>query len=142
MSLRLKPPFALVLGLTLITKILIELGINALALSDRHPTYHETPSDRPLEKVQNNNDNYNVFVNKRQHHEKPESINGTYVMEKDDRNIKPDPSDMSDNGREVDQNDEQAEERALLASLSCYNDNLALMLAPETDKTIRLAQES
>nr|GEX26029.1 hypothetical protein [Tanacetum cinerariifolium] len=25
---------------------LLELGINALALSDRHPTYHETPSDR------------------------------------------------------------------------------------------------
>ncbi|GJR77707.1 hypothetical protein Tco_0090072 [Tanacetum coccineum] len=24
----------------------IQLGVNALALSDRHPTYHETPSDR------------------------------------------------------------------------------------------------
>ncbi|GJR05659.1 hypothetical protein Tco_0528643 [Tanacetum coccineum] len=24
----------------------LELGVNALALSDRHPTYHETPSDR------------------------------------------------------------------------------------------------
>ncbi|GJV07991.1 hypothetical protein Tco_1345647, partial [Tanacetum coccineum] len=57
---------------------------------------------KPLEKVHNNNDNYNVFVNKRQHHEKPKSINGTYVMEKDDRNIKPDSSDMSDNGREAD----------------------------------------
>ncbi|GJX67769.1 retrovirus-related pol polyprotein from transposon TNT 1-94 [Tanacetum coccineum] len=31
----------------------IELGINALALSDRHPTYHETPSDRGL--------NHNLF---------------------------------------------------------------------------------
>nr|GEX23607.1 hypothetical protein [Tanacetum cinerariifolium] len=27
-------------------KILKELGVNALALSDRHPTYHKTPSDR------------------------------------------------------------------------------------------------
>ncbi|GKD07402.1 hypothetical protein Tco_1187087, partial [Tanacetum coccineum] len=25
------------------------LGINALALSDRHPTYHETPSDQLMD---------------------------------------------------------------------------------------------
>ncbi|GJU46611.1 hypothetical protein Tco_1203877 [Tanacetum coccineum] len=29
-----------------------------------------------------------------------------------------------------------------LYDICCYNDNLALMLAPESDKTIRLAQES
>ncbi|GKC73706.1 hypothetical protein Tco_1119589 [Tanacetum coccineum] len=29
-----------------------------------------------------------------------------------------------------------------LYDISCYNDNLALMLAPESDETIRLAQES
>ncbi|GKF80224.1 hypothetical protein Tco_0238826, partial [Tanacetum coccineum] len=29
-----------------------------------------------------------------------------------------------------------------LYDIGCYNDNLALMLAPESDETIRLAQES
>ncbi|GJW79177.1 hypothetical protein Tco_0140859, partial [Tanacetum coccineum] len=152
----------------------------------------------------NNDDNYNVLTNERHHLEKPESINNTYVMEKDDRNITRDSSDMSDNGEEADQDNDLAKERDLLASLieklkreiddskkslesskkafkeanksfeeantslaneidkyqieldmyqnmnyvkdaeleCCYNDNLALMLAPDTDKTIRLAQES
>ncbi|GJR91391.1 integrase, catalytic region, zinc finger, CCHC-type containing protein [Tanacetum coccineum] len=67
--------------------------------------------------------------------EQPESINDTYVMEKDDRKITPDSSDVSGNGREADQDDVQVEERF-------YNDNLALMLAPETDVTIRLAHEN
>ncbi|GJY17411.1 hypothetical protein Tco_0388902 [Tanacetum coccineum] len=35
---------------------------------------------------------------------------------------------------------EQANPR--LYDIGCYNDNLALMLAPESDETIRLAQES
>ncbi|GJZ31756.1 RNA-directed DNA polymerase, eukaryota [Tanacetum coccineum] len=35
----------------------------------------------PLQKVQNNNDNYNVFANDREHSEQPESINNTYLDE-------------------------------------------------------------
>nr|GEU81862.1 ribonuclease H-like domain-containing protein [Tanacetum cinerariifolium] len=46
----------------------LELGINALALSDRHPTYHETPSDRKYNTVDflvdygNDDDSSNDFV--------------------------------------------------------------------------------
>ncbi|GJU23479.1 hypothetical protein Tco_1156821 [Tanacetum coccineum] len=35
----------------------------------------------PLQKVHNNEDDYNVFANDRQHHEQPESINDTYLIE-------------------------------------------------------------
>ncbi|GJV03168.1 hypothetical protein Tco_1336737 [Tanacetum coccineum] len=34
-----------------------------------------------LQKVQNDNDNYNVFVNDREHPEQPESVNDTYLEE-------------------------------------------------------------
>ncbi|GJU86432.1 hypothetical protein Tco_1293978 [Tanacetum coccineum] len=46
----------------------------------------------PLEKVHTIDDHYNVFANERQHLDQPESINDTYVMEQDDRNISPDSS--------------------------------------------------
>ncbi|GKG04300.1 hypothetical protein Tco_0314687, partial [Tanacetum coccineum] len=39
-----------------------------------------------LEKVQYDAE-YNLFANKRHHFEQPESINDTYVMEKDDNNV-------------------------------------------------------
>ncbi|GJW39751.1 hypothetical protein Tco_0065596 [Tanacetum coccineum] len=81
----------------------------------------------PLQKVQNDDNTYNVFDNDQEHPEQPES----------------------------DDTDDLAKERDLLASLieklkceiddsknRCYNDNLALMLALESDETIRLAQES
>ncbi|GJW60572.1 hypothetical protein Tco_0109907, partial [Tanacetum coccineum] len=42
--------------------------------------------------VQNNDEN-NVFANERRHSEQPESINDTYVLEKDDSNIPYDTSD-------------------------------------------------
>ncbi|GKD21192.1 hypothetical protein Tco_1222895 [Tanacetum coccineum] len=45
--------------------------------------------DTPLEQVQNH-DASNVFANERRHSEKPESINDTYVLEKDDSNVTPD----------------------------------------------------
>ncbi|GJR68082.1 gag-pol polyprotein, partial [Tanacetum coccineum] len=62
--------------------------------------------DEPLQKVQNDVDNYNVFAKDRQHPEQPESINDTYSM------------DMSPNGGEVDHDDDDlARERDLLASL-------------------------
>ncbi|GJT87447.1 retrovirus-related pol polyprotein from transposon TNT 1-94 [Tanacetum coccineum] len=171
----------------------------------------------PLQRVQNDDDNYNVFANDREHPKQPESVNDTYMEEQGDTIITIDSLDMSTNGETVDQDDDDlAKERDLLASLieklkceiddnknhlkkfqakldrhhdvnyvskveidcakakgdlmsykmesqnfvkpdflkkaqranprlydiGCYNDNLALMLAPESDKTIRLAQES
>ncbi|GJY44100.1 hypothetical protein Tco_0432313 [Tanacetum coccineum] len=89
---------------------------------------------KPLKKVHTANDHYDVFANERQHPEQPETINDTYVVEQDDRNISPDSSNMCSDKGDADQ-DYIDQER-------CYNDNLALMLAPEYDETIRLAQES
>ncbi|GJW50649.1 hypothetical protein Tco_0092000 [Tanacetum coccineum] len=51
-----------------------------------------------LKKVQSNDD-YNVFSIERHHSKKSESINDTYVVEKIDRNVTPDSSDMSTNER-------------------------------------------
>ncbi|GJX28973.1 hypothetical protein Tco_0237052 [Tanacetum coccineum] len=46
---------------------------------------------QPLEQVQNH-DESNVYDNVRRHSEQPESINDTYVLEKDDSNVTPDSS--------------------------------------------------
>nr|GEZ29933.1 hypothetical protein [Tanacetum cinerariifolium] len=73
---------------------------------------------KPLQKVQNNDDNYNVFANDREHTEQPESINDTYLKEQGDTNITIDSLDKSTNGETVDQDvDDLARERELLASL-------------------------
>ncbi|GJW37771.1 gag-pol polyprotein [Tanacetum coccineum] len=73
----------------------------------------------PLQKVQNDNDNYNVFANDREHPEQPESVNDTYLEEQGDTNITIDSLDMSTNGETVDQDDDDdpAKEPDLLASL-------------------------
>ncbi|GKE50409.1 hypothetical protein Tco_1481667 [Tanacetum coccineum] len=73
----------------------------------------------PLQKVQNDNDNYNVFANDSEHPEQPESINVPYMKEHGDTNITIDPLDMSINGGEADQDKDEnlARERDLLASL-------------------------
>ncbi|GJS53553.1 hypothetical protein Tco_0626915 [Tanacetum coccineum] len=72
----------------------------------------------PLQKVQNDNDNYNVFANDKEHPKQPESINDTYLEEQDDTDITIDSLDMSTNGETVDQDDDDlAKERDLLASL-------------------------
>ncbi|GJS93672.1 hypothetical protein Tco_0800640 [Tanacetum coccineum] len=73
--------------------------------------------DTPLEQVQNH-DESNVFANERRHSEQPESINDTYVLEKDDSNVTPDSSNICNNDNQVDQNAaECADERAALANL-------------------------
>ncbi|GJV46507.1 hypothetical protein Tco_1431043 [Tanacetum coccineum] len=73
---------------------------------------------KPLQKVQNDNDNYNVFANDREHPKKPESVNDTYLEEQGDTNITIDSLDMSTNGETVDQDDDDlAKEHDLLASL-------------------------
>nr|GEX12662.1 integrase, catalytic region, zinc finger, CCHC-type, peptidase aspartic, catalytic [Tanacetum cinerariifolium] len=89
----------------------------------------------PFQKVHNNDDDYNVFANDKQHPEQHESVNDTYLVKQCDTNITSDSSNMSNTGEEADQDDQ------VLQKERCSNDNLALILAPETDETIRLAQE-
>ncbi|GJU75871.1 integrase, catalytic region, zinc finger, CCHC-type containing protein [Tanacetum coccineum] len=74
---------------------------------------------KPLQKVQYDEDSYNVFANDRQHPEKPESVNDTYPDEQGDTNITTDSLDMSTNGEEADQDDDDdlARESDLLAYL-------------------------
>ncbi|GKB89103.1 hypothetical protein Tco_0961375 [Tanacetum coccineum] len=73
---------------------------------------------KPLQKVQNDDDNYNVFANDKEHPEQPESVNDTYLEEQGDTNITIDSLDMCNNGETVDQDDDDlAKERDLLASL-------------------------
>ncbi|GKD09745.1 hypothetical protein Tco_1189430, partial [Tanacetum coccineum] len=76
---------------------------------------------KPLQKVQNDNDNYNIFANDSEHAEQPESINDTYLKEHGDTNITTDLLDMSNNKGEgdedEDENEDLARERDLLASL-------------------------
>nr|GEU44622.1 hypothetical protein [Tanacetum cinerariifolium] len=72
----------------------------------------------PLQKVHNNNDDYNVFANDRQHPEQPESVNDTYLMEQCDTNITSDSSNMCNNSDVADQDDQMLQkERELLTSL-------------------------
>ncbi|GJZ81455.1 hypothetical protein Tco_0646449 [Tanacetum coccineum] len=66
----------------------------------------------PLQKVQNDDDNYNVFAKDREHHVQPKSVNDTYLEEQGDTNITIKPREM------VDQDDDDlAKECDLLASL-------------------------
>ncbi|GJY27160.1 retrovirus-related pol polyprotein from transposon TNT 1-94 [Tanacetum coccineum] len=74
-------------------------------------------TDTPLEQVQNHDEN-DVFANVRRHSEQPESINDTYVLEKDDSNVIPDSSNICTNDNQVDQNaTESVDERVALANL-------------------------
>ncbi|GJY46778.1 hypothetical protein Tco_0435841 [Tanacetum coccineum] len=72
----------------------------------------------PLQKVQNDNDNYNVFVNEREHLEQPEFVNDTYPYEQDEHNIIIYSLDMSHDREQADQDDDDlAKERDFLAFL-------------------------
>ncbi|GKF46425.1 hypothetical protein Tco_0136227, partial [Tanacetum coccineum] len=67
-----------------------------------------------LQKVQNDNDNYNVFANDREHLVQPESVNDTYIEEQGYTNVSIDSMDMSTNGETVDQDDDDlAREREI-----------------------------
>nr|GEU57390.1 hypothetical protein [Tanacetum cinerariifolium] len=61
---------------------------------------------KPLQKVQNDNDNYNVFSNDREHLEQPEFVNDTYIEEQGDTSITIDSLDMCNNREMVDQDDD------------------------------------
>ncbi|GJV18119.1 hypothetical protein Tco_1363442 [Tanacetum coccineum] len=68
----------------------------------------------------------------RRHSEQPESINDTYVLEKDDSNVIPDSSNICTNDNQVDQNAaECVDERAALANLIAN-----LTLDTEENKTV------
>ncbi|GJT79145.1 hypothetical protein Tco_1053487 [Tanacetum coccineum] len=88
-------------------------------------------ASQPLEQVQNHDEN-DVFANVRRHSEQPESINDTYVLEKDDSNVIPDSSNICTNDNQVDQNAaECVDERAALANLIAN-----LTLDTEENKTV------
>ncbi|GKA03518.1 hypothetical protein Tco_0676299 [Tanacetum coccineum] len=88
-------------------------------------------TDTPLEQVQNHDEN-DVFANVRRHSEQPESINDTYVLEKDDSNVIPDSSNICTNDNQVDQNAPGCvDERVALANLIAN-----LTLDTEENKTV------
>ncbi|GKD71653.1 integrase, catalytic region, zinc finger, CCHC-type containing protein, partial [Tanacetum coccineum] len=85
---------------------------------DAAKNYRPIFDAEPYQKVHNNDDDYNVFANDRQHPEQHESVNDTYLVEQYDTNITSDSSDMSNNREEADQDDQVLQkERELLASL-------------------------
>nr|GEZ18044.1 hypothetical protein [Tanacetum cinerariifolium] len=57
--------------------------------------------------VQNDNDNYNVFINDKEYPEQPKSVNDTYPNEQGDTNITTDSLDMSNNRAEADQDEDE-----------------------------------
>ncbi|GKB70637.1 retrovirus-related pol polyprotein from transposon TNT 1-94 [Tanacetum coccineum] len=73
----------------------------------------------PLHKVQNYDDNYNVFAIENEHPEQPESVNDIYLEEQGDTNITIDSLDICYDREQDDQDDtdELDQERDLLASL-------------------------
>ncbi|GJS21185.1 retrovirus-related pol polyprotein from transposon TNT 1-94 [Tanacetum coccineum] len=73
--------------------------------------------NEPLQKVQHDDNDYNVFANERIHHEQHESVNDTYLVEHSDSNVIIDSLDVSLNGEEVNQDDDLARQRDLLAFL-------------------------
>ncbi|GJX89975.1 retrovirus-related pol polyprotein from transposon TNT 1-94 [Tanacetum coccineum] len=75
--------------------------------------------DEPMHKVQNNNDNYNVFAMENEHPEQPESNNDIYLAEHGDSNITNDSLDICYDRIQDDQDDtdDLDQERDLLASL-------------------------
>ncbi|GJY26199.1 hypothetical protein Tco_0400925 [Tanacetum coccineum] len=75
--------------------------------------------DEPMHKVQNNNDNYNVFAMENEHPEQPESSNHIYLAEQGDTKITIDSLDICYDRDQDDQDDtdDLDQERDLLASL-------------------------
>ncbi|GKC48516.1 hypothetical protein Tco_1071261 [Tanacetum coccineum] len=75
--------------------------------------------DEPMHKVQNNNDNYNVFAIENEHPEQPDSSNDIYLAEHSDTNITIDSLDICYDRVQDDQDDtdDLDQERDLLASL-------------------------
>ncbi|GJY72183.1 hypothetical protein Tco_0475886 [Tanacetum coccineum] len=92
----------------------------------------------PLQKVQNDDDNYNVFTNDKEHPEQPKSVNDTYLKEQGDTNITTDSLDMCNNGETVNQDDDDLAKEHLKkfqAELDRYHDvNYASKVATDCAK--------
>ncbi|GJV39427.1 hypothetical protein Tco_1417867 [Tanacetum coccineum] len=98
-------------------------------------------TSQPLEQVQNHDEN-DVFANVRRHSEQPESINDTYVLEKDDSNVIPDSSNICTNDNQVDQNAaECVDERAALANLTLDTEENKTVLKQLKKANASLTQE-
>ncbi|GJR92232.1 retrovirus-related pol polyprotein from transposon TNT 1-94 [Tanacetum coccineum] len=92
----------------------LEAHYSYMAKIQEVPTADSGTDTEPLEQVQNDAE-YNVFANVRQHSEQPESTSNTCLVEKDDSNVTPDSPNMCDNDIQTDQNAE--DERVALANL-------------------------
>ncbi|GKE38162.1 hypothetical protein Tco_1461567, partial [Tanacetum coccineum] len=92
----------------------LEAHYNYMAKIPEVPTTDSETDIEPLEQEQNDVE-YNVFANVRQHSKQPESTSNTCLVEKDDSNVTPDSPDMCDNDIQTDQNAE--DERVALANL-------------------------
>nr|GFC26708.1 hypothetical protein [Tanacetum cinerariifolium] len=82
------------------------------------PTYDQEPT-----MVQNDDDNYNVFANDKEHHEQPESVNETYPEEQGDTSITIDSLDISTNRETIDQDDDDLVHPLEWICLSLYKDD-------------------
>ncbi|GJU84254.1 hypothetical protein Tco_1291800 [Tanacetum coccineum] len=91
----------------------LEAHYSFMAKIQEVPTTDSGTDTEPLEQVQNNVE-YNVFSNVRQHSEQSESTSNTCLVENDNSNVTPDSPDMCDNDIYTDQNAE--DERAVLAN--------------------------
>ncbi|GJR60343.1 hypothetical protein Tco_1502505 [Tanacetum coccineum] len=96
--------------------------------------------DTPLELVQNH-DESNVFANERRHSEQPESINDTYVLEKDDSNVTPDSSNICNNDNQVDQNATECVDKVALANLTLDTEENKMILKQLKKANASLTQE-
>ncbi|GJR50910.1 hypothetical protein Tco_1401431 [Tanacetum coccineum] len=95
----------------------LEAHYNYMAKIQEVSPEESNSTGQPLEQVQNH-DESNVYDNVRRHSEQPESINNTYILEKDDSNVTPDSSNICTNDNQIDQNAaECVDERDALANL-------------------------
>ncbi|GKE60101.1 hypothetical protein Tco_1510468 [Tanacetum coccineum] len=95
----------------------LEAHYSFMAKIQEIPTADSGTDTEPMEQVQYDAA-YNVFDNKRQHSEQPESMSNTCAVEKVDSNVIPDSPDMCDNDIQSDQNAVECDdERDLIANL-------------------------
>ncbi|GJX03731.1 hypothetical protein Tco_0189647 [Tanacetum coccineum] len=96
---------------------------------------------QPLEQVQNH-DESNVYDNVRRHSEQPESINDTYVLEKDDSNVTLDSSNICTNDNQADQHAvECVDKRDALANLTLDTEENKTILKQLKKANASLTQE-
>nr|GEW49399.1 hypothetical protein [Tanacetum cinerariifolium] len=95
----------------------VEAHYSFMAKIQEVPNADSGTNTGPLEHVQNDVE-YNVFANVRQHSEKPESTSNTCLVEKDDSNVTPGLPNMCDNDIQTDENAE--DERVVLDNLIAY----------------------